>query len=105
MKNKKLTKTQEILFKIFIISTMSILIFVLLYISIDSNYNYFNYNEEEICNHYNSTLIDGKCHSETNTSIKELRNKLLIGGIGFPIFAILLFLHMWVLLKRVFNRK
>jgi len=59
-------------------------------------------NDEQICNDSNSTLINGQCHSEFNISVNEKRNMLLMGGIFFPIIAILLVAYLIIVLKTNF---
>lgn len=105
MKNKNLEKVGENLFKIFIIIITSILCLVMFYASIKWTYNYFTMNDEQICRDSNSTLINGQCHSECNRPINEQRNMLLIGGIAFPIFAVLLIFYLIILLKTKFKEK
>jgi len=104
MKTKNLEKLGENLFKIFVITVISILCLVLLYASIKWTYNYFTMNDEQICKDSNAILINGQCHSECDRPVEERRNMLLLGGIAFPIIAVLLVIYLIVVLKKVFKK-
>ncbi len=105
MKNWNLGKIEEKLLKIFIIAVTSIMCLAFLYTSIKANYNYFTMNDEQVCQNYNSTLINGTCHSELNRSVKEQRDIILTLGIAGIIFAILISFYTWIILKTKFNGK
>ena len=105
IKSKNLEKIAERMFKIFIITAISILFLASLYGSVKWIHNYFTMNDEQICGISDSTLINGQCHYESNTSVNDRRNMLLIGGIGFLIFAVLLIFYLIVLLKYKFKEK
>ena len=99
----QLDKNSRYYLLIFIIAIISILCLSLFYGSIKFTYNYLTKTNEQICQLSNSTLIDGQCHSECNQSVKDQRNMLLIKGIAFPIFAILLIFGLIILLKTQFK--
>jgi len=61
-------------------------------------------SDEQICKESNSTLINGQCHFEGDTSVKDRRNMLLLGGIVFPVFAVLLVIYLIVVLKKGFKK-
>jgi len=104
MKNN-LEKVGERIVKIFIITLVSILCLVLIYASIKFTHNYFTMNDEQICHESNSILINGQCHSELNKSVNEQRTIFLMGGIMFPIIAVLLILYLIILIKTKFKEK
>ena len=80
-----------------------LLIMVLFYGSFKFTYSYFAKTDAQICQISNGTLINGQCHSECNFPVKDKRNTLLIGGIAFSIFAILIVIYGMILLKTKFG--
>ena len=105
IKSKNLEKIAERMFKIFIITAISILFLASLYGSVKWIHNYFTMNDEQICGISDSTLINGQCHYESNILVSDRRNIMLIGGIGLSIFAVLVIFYLMILLKTKFKEK
>lgn len=105
MEDKEIGKTGEKIFKIFIITVLSILFLAMVYGSITFTRDYFTKSDQQVCQIRNSTLINGICHSECNTPVSQSREIFLFGGIGLLIFALLEGIYGIVLLKTQFNEK
>lgn len=99
MRDEDLKKPTIILLRVFIITVVIIVSLAMFYGSIKFISNYFNMSDKQICEYSNSTLVNGQCHYEDNTSVTERRNMLLFGGIMLPIFAILFIVYLIIVLK------